>query len=127
MPHTDPMKQTYLAVFSIVCAISLVATFAIAGDPPKKTQEPADASKGETAKIKKDADRALAKIKQDKAQSQALDAAIKSKDTGKVRQILIANGAAVGPVMIQSGDNCFPFHGHFLCISYGGHNVYFKE
>ena len=121
------MKQTCLAVFSIVCAISLVATFATAGDPPKKTQEPADASKGETAKIKKDADRALAKIKQDKAQSQALDAAIKSKDTGKVRQILIANGAAVGPVMTQSGDNCFPFHGHSLCISYGGHNVYFKE
>ena len=83
------------------------------------------------AKIQTDANRALAKIKQNKAQSQAFDAAIKAKDTARVRQILIENGVNAGPVMIQSVDTCFETRSggqiHHWCITYGSNHVYIKD
>lgn len=104
-------------------ALMLVTNFAAAGRPPKE----AEASKSETAKMRKDADHALAKIRQDKAKSKALDAAIKSRDRAKVRQILVENGIDVGPVLKEKGDICFRFQSRWLCITYGSHHFYWKD
>jgi hypothetical protein len=117
------MKQLCLSILSAMCAIALAASFAVAGQPPKGPES----AKADAKRMEKEADQALGRIRKDKSKSAALDAAIKAKDSAKVRQILMENGIEVGPVMTQSGDNCFPWKGRQLCITYGGHHIYTKD